>query len=523
MKHFLNRFNHQNKLFLKAEGTMAEPVDTRWPKIAYLLFILLSVGAWIYYFTNNLTLSYNDARSHLNIARRVIDSLQPGFAQIGSVWLPLQHILEIPTIWNDFMYRSGLSGSIISMIAFIGSTAMIGKMVRLIGLDKKAAFIAMVAFATNPNMLFIQTTPMTESLMIFTSLGALYFLFKWIQVNNVGYIIVSGLFILAAILTRYDGWFLFGFLAIAVPLISYLKSGGKSAEANFILFASLGFFGAALWIGWNWLIFGDPLYFINGPFSAKTQQDALLREGRLLTANNMSFSIYTYLLAIQHNMSAIIMALGGIGFFAALLSKKEFIIKIALFGFFIPVLFNIVSLYMGQSVIHLPELPPHTWFNIRYGLMALPAVAIGLAVLANKRILATIVILFVVLTQNYLMFSTNNIITIQDGVRGSSGYYLDDVGKWINTNASDGHILVASSSHDALIFISGLPLNHFITEGSQKYWNAALKDPNTYAKFIVMHEGDIVYQKIHANPKFTKNYQLVFEGKFSDVYKLKEK
>jgi hypothetical protein len=217
------------------------------------------------------------------------------------------------------------------------------------------------------------------------------------------------------------------------------------------------------------------------------------------------------------------MALGGIGFFAALLSKKEFIIKIALFGFFIPIIFNILSLYMGQSVIHLPELTPHTWFNIRYGLMALPAIAIGFAFLAHKRIFATIIIICIVLTQYFLMFSTNNIITIQDGVRGSSGYFLDDVGQWVHTHASEGHILVASSSHDALIFIAGLPLNHFITEGSQKYWNAALKDPNKYAKFIIMHEGDIVYQRIHDNPKFTKNYHLVFEGKFSDVYQLKEK
>lgn len=523
MKHFFNKFNHQNKLFIKAEGTMAPPMDTRWPKFIYIILILLSVGAWFYYFTNNLTLSYNDARSHLNIARRVIDSLQPGFAQIGSVWLPLQHILELPTIWQDFMYRSGLSGSIVSMIAFIGSIAIIGKIVRLMGLDKKAAFIAMTVFATNPNMLFIQTTPMTESLMIFTSLGALYFLFKWIRLNNVGYIVLSGIFILAAILTRYDGWFLFGFLVIAVPLISFLKAGGKAAEANFILFASLGVFGVSLWVGWNWMIFGDPTYFINGPFAAKTQQDALLREGRLLTAHNLTYSVYTYILAIQHNMSAIVMTLGGIGFFTALLSKRAFIIKIALFGFFVPIMFNIVSLYLGQSVIHLPELPPYTWFNIRYGLMALPAIAIGLAILANKRILATIIILFIILTQHYLMFSTNNIITIQDGVRGSSGYFLDDVGKWINTNASEGHILVASSSHDALIFISGLPLNHFITEGSQKYWNGALKDPQKYAQFIIMHEGDIVYQKMHNNPKFEKNYQLVFEGKFSDVYKRKEK
>jgi len=60
--------------------------------------VVVSISAWGFYFQQGLTLSYNDARSHLNVARRVVDSLQPGAAQIGSVWLPLYHVLEIPFV-----------------------------------------------------------------------------------------------------------------------------------------------------------------------------------------------------------------------------------------------------------------------------------------------------------------------------------------------------------------------------------------------------------------------------------------
>jgi hypothetical protein len=47
--------------------------------------ILLSLISFIYYYRLGLTTSYNDARAHLNIARRVGDNITPGLAQLGGV------------------------------------------------------------------------------------------------------------------------------------------------------------------------------------------------------------------------------------------------------------------------------------------------------------------------------------------------------------------------------------------------------------------------------------------------------
>ncbi len=47
-----------------------------------LILLCVSAGAWYLYYQQGLTLSYNDARSHLNVARRVVDSLQPGAASL---------------------------------------------------------------------------------------------------------------------------------------------------------------------------------------------------------------------------------------------------------------------------------------------------------------------------------------------------------------------------------------------------------------------------------------------------------
>lgn len=508
-----------NRGTIKDREAYTEQVYPKWVLLIYLVIVILSIGAWWFYFSNNLTLSYNDARSHLNVARRVVDNLQPGIVQIGSVWLPLFHILELPTIWNDFMFRTGLSGSIVSMISFIGSSIFIMKLARLFNLDYKAALVTLAVFSLNQNMLFMQALPMTESLMILTSLGAIYFFAKWVKYYHLTALILSGIFTFFAVITRYDGWFLFGFISFGVVLVSLFHLGSKKAEANFVIYSIIGLFGIILWIGWNGIIFGDPLFFINGQFSAKAQQDILVREGRLLTKNDLTFSTYTYLLAIKENIGLILTFLGGLGIIKGLFSRSHFTSKIAFSILLVPILFNIAGLYFGHSAIHLPYLPPYTWFNDRYGLMALPAFAVGIGFLVNKRLAAAIIVSVIIFLQSYILFASNNIITIQDGVRGASGYFLDDIGKWINKNAADGKILVAASSHDAMIFISGLPLKNFITEGTGIYWKESLVDPTKYADFIIMHEGDLVYKELNGTPIFLDNYKLVYRGQFSNVYK----
>src|SRR3989344_9433510 len=494
----------------------------KWINFLYAGIFLLSIGAWLFYHHNSLILSYNDARSHLNVARRVVSSLQPGLAQLGSVWLPLFHVLEVPTINFDFMYKTGLSGSVISMLAFVGSAIFMVKMLNLLDFDVLAIIVGLMFFVLNPNMLFMQSIPMTESLLIFTSFAATYYFAKWVKHNHVTALILSGTYSFLSILTRYDGWFLFLYISACIVIISLFRTGKKKAESNFILYASIGMLSILLWLLWNLVIFGDPLFFMDSQYSAKAQQDILLSQGRLYTKGNLMLSIYTYFLAIKENLGLILFSLGAVGLVKVFLSKMSIYSKFIMSVLLTPIAFNILSLYLGQSVLHLPQLPPYTWFNDRYGLLALPVFAIGLAHLVKSKKIACIVAALVIVLQSVTMHVSGDIITVQDGLHGSSGNFLDDIGLWLNKNAQDGFVLVAASSHDALIYMSGLQTDHFITEGMEKYWNASLEDPTKFATYVIMHEGDLVYDRLHKNPLFTNNYSLIFSGQLSNVYKLND-
>ena len=84
--------------------------------------VVLAIGATVYSYLHGYIIAYGDAESHLNIAKRVVDSLTPGFAQLGGIWSPLPHILMIPFMYSDLLWRSGLAGSIISGAAFVVSS-----------------------------------------------------------------------------------------------------------------------------------------------------------------------------------------------------------------------------------------------------------------------------------------------------------------------------------------------------------------------------------------------------------------
>ena len=57
--------------------------------------LAIGVGSAITYYVQDLTLSHYDAKAHLVVARRIVDSMRPGWMQIGAVWLPLPHLLNL--------------------------------------------------------------------------------------------------------------------------------------------------------------------------------------------------------------------------------------------------------------------------------------------------------------------------------------------------------------------------------------------------------------------------------------------
>src|SRR5438046_8904141 len=107
----------------------------------------------LHYHQLQLTLSHYDARGHLVVARRVIDSITPGWQQIGAVWLPLPHLLNLLPVQIDALYRNGAAAVALSVVAFAIATTSIAWIVVTLTGSPLAAIAGAAVFAFNPNVL----------------------------------------------------------------------------------------------------------------------------------------------------------------------------------------------------------------------------------------------------------------------------------------------------------------------------------------------------------------------------------
>ena len=178
--------------------------------------------AALQYHRLGLTLSHYDARAHLVVARRIIDSITPGWQQIGAVWLPLPHLLNMFPVQIDALYRSGASAVAISIVSFAVATATVAWIAADITASPVAAGVAALVFAINPNVLYLQATPMTEPLLIALMAAAVAMLMQPCAPGLVG-----AAFALAC-LTRYEAWPVTA-AALALAFVARWR-GGESVE-----------------------------------------------------------------------------------------------------------------------------------------------------------------------------------------------------------------------------------------------------------------------------------------------------
>ncbi len=505
---------------------MLESSEKHQVKIVAIFLVVLSLADFWYYFHTGLTLAYSDAQSHLNIARRVIDSLTPGLAQIGSIWLPLPHILMLLTVWSDTMWHTGLSGSLVSMIAFVVSGVLVFKILRELGVGAIGRVIGVLVFALDPNVLYLQSTAMTELLLLVTMMASVYAFLLWRKYGDDMSLVKASFWVMLATLIRYEGWFLLVSEAALVFALG-MRQGWKKAEGRFLIFCFLGGFGIFLWLLWNWAIFGDPLYFAFGQFSAHTQQENFSVNGLLLTEHNWLLSTKIYSIAVMLSAGWPAIALASVGIALAFIRKQEAnISKVVMFLLVTPFFFNILSLYLGHSILFMPHILGSGWFNVRYGVMCVPAIAIGIALVVNSgNRFFRLLFAGVVLVALAFAFSYEP-VTLQDAKEGMARKDLRAIGRWLSENAPnpDEKILISAAANDPVVFLSGFPMKRFIYEGSGAYWKESVERPDKYATWVFVDKKnsmDFIATHVRDAGKLDQKFENVHEDEWFVVYRVR--
>jgi hypothetical protein len=521
------------------ERTSRVPWDDQ-ARLLLWLSTCVAVISFLFYFRKGDVLLYGDAIAHINIARRVIDSKTPGLLQLGTVWLPLPHLLMIPFLIPKELWQRGVGGSIPSLIAYAWSVVGIFRLVRGTFSSGEAddlaapfaSWTAAIIFAANPNLIYIATTAMGEIVYLAFFIWAVVFLRESFPSDQRA-LTKSALCVTAACLTRYDGWFLAAVMSIAVLIAraaarrTHARTEGPPrwcpAAGRFVLIAAAG---PVLWLAYNGIVYRNPLEFENGPYSAKAieqRTQSATNPGHPGSGNLMVASLY-FLRSAEDNVAAnpwlgrlwIAFAAAGISFAVVTSRNPKFRARLILLFLTVPLPFYALSIAYGGVPIFIPEFWPHTHYNVRYGLQLLPAFAVGLASLMylavrsmhgneKARVAVVISVAALVVTSYATVWRTGPICLQEAEINMRTRNQLEaQVAEWLEKLPAHATLLMYLGDHVGALEKAGIPLDHVINEGNHRVWKRptdpdglwerALADPAKYADYVVAFEGNPVWQ-----------------------------
>lgn len=486
--------------------------------LALLLFVTIIslLATYLIYLQKDQILIFNDSFVRLNIARRILDSKTPGLAQLGGVWLPVPSLLMFLTIYIDYFYFSGISGSIISSFFMILSVFAISGLTFNISKSYFSSLITGILYLLNLPLLYFSVIPMSESITIGFLIIITYLLSNWQKSNTIVNLIILSFSIFFGTLTRYELWFVSIAVLIIVAYSSYESSKSiKRLEAQLLLFSTLSFFGILIWILYNFAIFGDPLNFLHDEGATRQFVSDQVANGLQLTENDFLQSILIYTKQSIEISSLPYLILFITSFIYYIFKHKVNSQYISPFILFVPSLFHIYSLFSGQ-----------TFLVYRYGLYILPVASFFIGFLfttvdkKNKLILSLFLAPFIIINLSSNPINPN----LGETIYINQTFYEETqiIKKYIIEHPIEGDTLISSFlGGDTIIFLSRIQQNKIIYEGNQHLWQAALISPEKYAERIIVRKtgwNNTLYESIASNPDFKQNYKTIINGEYFIVY-----
>lgn len=503
-------------------------IDQRmYPWLVIGVALVASLVSYVHFYNQGVTLAYYDSQARLLITRRVIDSSTPGFAQLGSVWPPLTHILALPLIGIDAFYHSGLALSLISMLSFVLMAFFLYHTVLLLTKDHFAGLIGAAVLISNPNILYMQSTPMTELPMYCLMIASIYFLLRLSrEPENRIWLFASSFAIALSTLVRYESWILLGIELAILGYIALRKRFSLSkAEGLLVYWGYWAFAGIVAWIAWGWLIFGDPLAFQRGEYA----QSSLWVSASDPTVRNMLVSVLAYAEATWLTVGPLVL-IGLVGLVYYLWRTRLRPDTVAPLAFLALFPFFVAMLYLGQRPLRVPD-ATGGMYNIRFALVMVLPVAIFVGYLARDRWWAKVAVLMGIAGMTLVGVLHHGIITVTEpmSVRNAKPYTdIQQAVNWFSNHYDGQPVLLESFGNDQLQFESKISLRNIIYEGSYRFWEQTLAFPENHVDWVVMRYSnsslgppDKVFEAQYERPEFHQHFEQVYEDELYRIFRRK--
>lgn len=482
-----------------------------------VLAVVTSTAAYLFFSHTSVILGYKDSLSHLLIGRRIVVGQQTGFGQLGGVWLPLPHLLIMALAWSDTLYLNGLAGSVFSMAAYVGTVVGLYAVVRLATGDRLAGWVAAAVFGLNANILFLQATPMGETLMYLGMVAAVLALLLWYRTDRVRWLLVGAGACTLLIFVRYEAWVFSAALWVAVVHICLVKrhrffTGDVAGQAYALVFGSYLALGVGLWLLWDVLIFGDGLAWLRGNYTSFDQ----VSEIQPRQVDNVRITLLTYGYGVRDTVGWPSVIAGAVGL-VVMAWRERFSPVFTLFLFTaVPGAFLVYGLYSGAQPMRVEQVDDDL-FNLRMALaMLIPcALFAGYAVSLLARVgrparalrvlaVAAVVALGGAGLAAAVATGSRSVVTSQESSQAYAAFSEQRMVGGFVGDQTNGRVLVEAFGNEFVVF----PIQQRVVyEGSQDQWRKALErpaDPDIDIDVVVMRttpgDQDTVEQHLRHRP-----------------------
>jgi len=535
-----------------------QPNGARISRLVFAAGAVTGIASFVYYYVHQLTLAHYDAKAHMLVARRIVDSLEPGYGQMGAHWLPLIHLVYLPFVVFDSQYRSGVLPSLISVGAFALSGWLTYRIsLRMTGSVAAGIFAAAVLLA-NSNLQYLQSCPLTEPLYMALFLLAVDRLILWRESDHAKLPWLAAVWAALGALCRYEGWYFLGgaMLLLAYDFWTRYVPRDRAVRAMAVF---LGVFGvpAVVHFGYIYVRFGDSFF----------NRVAAGNPDPYLTYKRPVLSVIYHLAELTQMAAIIPLAMAAAGLLILILRRGEFRFRAPLLLLWIPSLINASALYWGliyrlrYSVLLLPAvaifgslvlrseeakqrafifllgvtaaLPWLSWYFIRIrsdhtlvpgpGALFLPAAGLALFLIARARgrYYGALLALCILGMQWPPLARENRPIMTETLEHEFIEPERQAVIQHLQKNYDGRRILIDMGKLAPLVYDSGLGAKEYVyNEGGGWFWHEAMQNPKSVVGWLCAQQGDDVWQRLQENPGLTDGYALVLKTEFFSLYRL---
>jgi hypothetical protein len=273
--------------------------------------------------------------------------------------------------------------------------------------------------------------------------------------------------------------------------------------------------------------FKNPLEFYNGPYSA-----------RAIYAHQVAMTAFTYptdgslLVSLQYFVEDLKLVIGiwplelaVLGLVAWCVNLRESPRASVALLLLVPLPFYIQAMAYAGVPLYVPTLFPHTYYNLRYGMEMIPAVALFpsfvLSAQLSKHLRVGLLVLFIAVMgfQSGTMLSSGpaELAVAKEGILNTPcrSPRQQAIIQFLRAHYDGKRLLVAMGKWPCVMPQVGINFRNTISDSNREPWGRMETEPQDWVGWIIRGNGDAVDHLMQTYPGAFKDFDIVEQGSFA--------